>query len=163
MMCDDPPYPADIDSAPVPEIPADPMVLQSAAVSALQAATDSLRQTALLRAIPEASPDALMAVNDMGRIEYVNLQFELMFGYHRSEVIGKYPEMLLPREIRERHIDHRTRYFNSPSVREMGERQHLEAARKNGTRFRVLIRLSPLVIPEGMFTIAAIRRPPDAS
>lgn len=138
-----------------------PTALQSAAVSALQAATESLRQTALLRAIPEASPDALMAINGDGLIEYVNVQFEWMFGYHRSEVVGKFPEILLPEEVRERHVGHRTRFFNSPSVREMGERQHLEGMRKNGARFRVLIRLSPLVIPEGVFTIAAIRRPPD--
>lgn len=146
-----------------PKPPYEARDVQKVAVQALQEATTALQQNELVRAIPDALPDALIVVGEDGVIEYCNGQFEFMFGYHRSEVLGKTPEMFLPMNLRAAHINHRTRYLNAPAVREMGERLNLEAVRKNGSIVRVLIRLSPLVVVAGIFTIAVIRRAPDVA
>jgi PAS domain S-box-containing protein len=117
-----------------------------------------LRQGAVSRAIPEAMPDAIMVTDEAGVIISVNSQFELMFGYHRSEVIGNTPEMLLPEAVRARHVEQRRRYIDNPKVRGLGEHLGLVGRRKSGAELRVLVKLGPVVIPSGVYTIAVIRR-----
>jgi PAS domain S-box-containing protein len=88
----------------------------------------------------------------------VNTQLELMFGYHRSELIGNTPEMLLPPELRARHVLHRFGYADAPCARAVGSDMVLRGRRKNGNEFRVLGMLGPVVTPDGICTIAVIRR-----
>src|SRR5258708_6845953 len=75
--------------------------------AALADAESCVQQSALSRAIPEALPDAIVVSDHAGTIVSVNARFELMFGYHRSEVIGHTPEMLLPSAGRVRHAQSR--------------------------------------------------------
>lgn len=126
--------------------------------SAVEDAARRASTDALIRAIPEAMPDALLIVDGNGAIVLINTQFELMFGYHRSELIGKTPEMLLPPDLRERHVNHRQGYADDPRARAMGSDMVLRGRRKNGTEFRVLVMLGPVVTPDGICTIAVIRR-----
>jgi PAS domain S-box-containing protein len=81
-----------------------------------------------------------------------------MFGYHRSEVIGQRPEMLLPETMRSRHAEQRRVYADNPTVRHMAESMSLQGRRKNGSEFDVLVKLGPVVIPAGTYTIAVIRK-----
>jgi protein-histidine pros-kinase len=117
-----------------------------------------LRQGALSRAIPEAIPDAIMVTDEAGAIVSVNAKFELMFGYHRSEVLGQMPEMFMPQAVRARHIEHRRNYAENPRVRDMSAGVRLRAIRKNGVEFDALIKLGPVVIPDGIYTIVVIRK-----
>jgi len=122
-----------------------------------QAATD-----ALIRAIPEAIPDALLVVDAEGAIVLVNTRLELMFGYPRSELIGRTPEVLLPAALRERHVKQRQRYADNPRARAMGPDMALRGRRKNGSEFGVLVALQPVVTPAGICTIAVVRRVAEA-
>jgi PAS domain S-box-containing protein len=131
------------------------------AETALNDAETSLRNGALNRAIPGAMPDAILVTNEAGVIISVNSQFELMFGYHRSEVIGRTPEMLLPEDARGRHIEHRRGYADNPRIRNIGEQTTLRGRRKNGVEFGVMVKLGPVVIPAGVHTIVVIRRVGD--
>jgi len=116
-----------------------------------------LRQGELSRAIPEAMPDAILVTDENGCIVSVNAQFELMFGYHRSEVIGKLPEILMPEPDRAGHVSLRQAYANAPRVRDMAGDQRILARRKNGSEFRVQVKLAPVIISAGLYTIAVIR------
>jgi PAS domain S-box-containing protein len=120
-----------------------------------------LRHGALSRAIPEAMPDAIMITDEAGIIVSVNAKFELMFGYHRSEVIGQLPEMLMPPNVRVRHVADRRAYAEEPRVRDMSEAQKLRGLRKNGIEFDIQIKLGPVVIPDGVFTVVIIRKTRD--
>ncbi len=100
--------------------------------AAITDAGDWLRQGALSRAIPEAMPDAIMVTDEAGVIVSVTAKFELMFGYHRSEVIGQLPEMLIPPGLRARHVAQRRAYAEEPKVRDMRENLKLRGRRKNG-------------------------------
>ena len=84
----------------------------------------------------EAAPDAMVVVDQTGRIVLVNAQTETLFGYLREEILGQPVEVLIPRRFHERHPAHRTTFFSEPRVRPMGAKLDLFGLRKDGSRFQ---------------------------
>src|SRR6266853_563251 len=105
----------------------------------------------------ESTPDAIVMINDTGRIVLFNSQAERVFGYSRSELLGKPIEILLPERYRGGHVGHRSNYFSQPRARSMGAGLELYGLRKNGEEFPVEISLSPLATDEGTLAMSAIR------
>lgn len=105
----------------------------------------------------EAAPDAIVIVDSGGRIVLVNRQAELHFEYGRAELLGEAVELLLPADLREVHVRHRSDYAADPRVRTMGEGMELLARRRDGTSLPVEISLSPLDQGGRMLTIATVR------
>lgn len=104
------------------------------------------------------SPDAIIVVDESGKVKYVNNQAELLFGYHRSELKGQQVERLIPEQLRQQHVQHRQHYSDEPRRRAMGSGVELKALRKNGQEIPVEINLSPVSTPHGLRIIATIRR-----
>lgn len=106
----------------------------------------------------DAVPDALIVVDDAGRIALANRQAEHMFGYPAKGLAGAAIEDLLPEEFRARHRTHRAGYMARPRVRPMGATgQTLVGLRLDGTQFPVEIALSPVDSPGGRRFLASIR------
>ncbi len=103
------------------------------------------------------APDAMVVVSKEGIIIIVNNETEKLFGYNRNELLGKELEILLPQSMIEKHKKHRTTYFHSPKVREMGVGLELFGKKKDGTEFPVEISLSPFETENGIVAISAIR------
>ncbi|MCJ7590701.1 MAG: PAS domain S-box protein [Woeseiaceae bacterium] len=109
------------------------------------------------RNLLESAPDAMIIVDDSGKMLLVNKQAMRMFGYERDEMIGQKIELLLPGPIRDRHIGHRTSYVEAPRLRPMGQDINLIGLRKDGSEVPVEISLSPIKTDSGRYISSVIR------
>ena len=105
----------------------------------------------------ESAPDAILELDNDGRILLLNRMAEQLFGYTREELLGQTVETLVPEALREAHKRHRTHYLNQPVTRPMGSGLKLEARRKDGSRFPVEISLSPVRSSTGSHVTTIIR------
>jgi PAS domain S-box-containing protein len=101
---------------------------------------------AKFRALMESASQAIIAVNQRGRIEVVNNKAEELFGYERDDMIGQPLELLLPERLRDSHVGHRDRYFDHPHARPMGIGMELAGLRSNGQEFPLEISLNHIEV-----------------
>jgi protein-histidine pros-kinase len=113
--------------------------------------------THVSEAIVEAAPDGIVTVDARGEIAYANRAFEQLFGYSRAELIGQPIELLVPDELRARHVTSRNAYLGNPHMREMGAGTELLGRRKDGSVFPVEIMLSPIEGDAGARAVAVVR------
>lgn len=109
------------------------------------------------RGLLESAPDAIIVVDEAGRIAIANSQAEEMFGYQRDALLGRPIEMLVPEQFRSTHAADRERYAAEPRTRAMGAGRALSGRRKDGTEFPVEISLSPLHTEQGLLVTSIIR------
>lgn len=109
------------------------------------------------RALLEAAPDAMVIVDQQGKIVLANAQTEKLFGFTPKELQGQPVEVLMPEGFRAKHSGHRDEYFQAPHARGMGVGLDLSGRRKDGSEFPAEISLSPLQTEEGILVTSAIR------
>jgi len=126
-------------------------------VTALQAARDHERVRARWHELLDSLPDAVVIVNDSGRIVLFNAQAEAVFGHAAAAVLGQPVEALLPARLRARHLPQRTGYLAEPHLRPMGQGQALRGLRADGSEFPVEISLSPLELDGRRLVMSAVR------
>jgi PAS domain S-box-containing protein len=108
------------------------------------------------RQVVESAPNAMVMINRAGMIEMVNTQAERVFGYDRTEMLGRPVEMLVPERFRPNHPGLRGAFFGRPQSRPMGAGRDLFALRKDGSEFPVEIGLNPIETDEGTMVLSAI-------
>ncbi len=104
----------------------------------------------------DASPNALILVNEKGKIAYTNAFVEKLFQYERSEIIGQEIEILIPARFKSHHPGHFNSFFKNPKARMMGVGRELYAIKKDKTEFPVEIGLNPIVTVDGNLVLASI-------
>ncbi len=114
-------------------------------VALLNAAVERVvAQEQNVRVLIESAPNGIIVVDEHGKITRVNLSTEKLFGYHRSELLGKSVEVLVPEPLAQRHRGLRESYMRSPEARPMGAGRDLSGRRKDGSQFPVEIGLNPV-------------------
>lgn len=104
----------------------------------------------------ECDPDGTCIVDDGGEIVLVNKRMEEISGYHRSELVGKSMEILVPDSAKSEHPHHREGFVVGPMSRPM---RGLKLRHKRGWELTVGINLNHYVDASGGFTIAKVRVP----
>jgi PAS domain S-box-containing protein len=126
--------------------------------TARQAAEKASRQSrTMFERFYEQSPDAIIVVDEIGKIDRVNIKAEALFGLPRERMLGQSIEMLVPERFRDRHVAHRVNYMKDPKTRPMGTDLQLLAQRADGSEFPVDIMLSPIEIEQRRVVLAVVR------
>ena len=98
----------------------------------------------------------MVMVDAEGAIAMVNAQAERVFGYDRSEMLGRPIEMLIPARFNGRHPGLRNAFVKNPELRPMGAGRDLFARRKDGVEIPVEIGLNPIETASGVLVLSAI-------
>ena len=112
---------------------------------------------AIFQGLFQHAPDAIIVVNEDGRITQANAQAEKIFGYGENELPDRHVETLIPQRFRERHKEQMKQYISKPRIRLMGSELELYGLRKDGTEFPVDIALSPLENKDGIAVLSIVR------
>jgi two-component system sensor kinase FixL len=90
---------------------------------------------AQLRSILETVPDAMVTIDERGRVESFSKAAERLFGYRADEVIGQNVAMLMPADEAERHDGYLARYHATGERRIIGFQRRVMGQRKDGSIF----------------------------
>jgi len=105
----------------------------------------------------ETAPDAMVIVGEDGKIRFVNVQTERLFGHPRAVLLGQRLETLIPERLRHSHEKHVARFFAHPGTRPMGSGLELFGRRADGTELPIEVSLSPVRRGQESLVSAAIR------
>jgi PAS domain S-box-containing protein len=112
----------------------------------------------LLGSVLEWAPDAIVVIDEEGRMVFSNRQMLLLFGHSAQTLRGANIEMLLPLRFRDGHKQHRQRYAATGGrVRPMGSGMELYGLRADSSEFPIEISLSPIHDGGRLLVAAAIR------
>jgi len=127
-------------------------------ITVRKAAEQHLMQTeARCRGLLEAAPDAMVVVDEGGKIVLVNAQAERQFGYRRDELLGQAITSIIPHGFAERLAADSQRSAEDAVAQQIGTGIELTALRKDGSEFPIEIMLSPLGNADEVLVTAAIR------
>jgi len=109
-------------------------------------ATGQLREREQrLHGIMNAVADAIVTIDDTGKVMSFNPAAERIFGYDAHEVISNNVKMLMPGEVSKKHDDYLKRYKKrGKSDIVNGASREMEGRRKDGVRFPIEIAISEL-------------------
>jgi PAS domain S-box-containing protein len=87
------------------------------------------------RLLADTAPDAIVTVDESGRIMFANPATERLFGYSPAEVVGQPFSMLAPPEDRERYLDAFDAYLRGEPSPLAAAGSRVAGARRDGETF----------------------------
>lgn len=88
-----------------------------------------------MRSVLATVPDAMVVIDDRGRIQSFSAAAERLFGYHEAEVVGSNVAVLMPLDHRAGHHAYISRYLRTGEQRIIGSGRIVVARRKDGSEF----------------------------
>lgn len=108
----------------------------------------------------DAAADAMLLVDEQGRIILTNLAVRQMLGYADDDgIIGAPVESLMPARYRDHHRHHRQAYCSNPTQRSMGNGNNLVVLTSDNRELPVDIGLSPIQDNGKNFTLVTFHCP----
>lgn len=99
-----------------------------------------------LTAIVNTAVDAIITIDEAGRIDSVNPAMEKLFGYSAAEVIGQNVKMLMPDPYRREHDDYLSNYLRTGLARIIGIGREVTGQRKDGSTFPLSLAVSEMYL-----------------
>ena len=96
---------------------------------------DLFAREAHLNSILETVPDAMIVIDDRGKMQSFSTAAERLFGYRASEVLGQNVKILMPSPYREAHDGYLERYERTGERRIIGIGRVVVGERKDGSTF----------------------------
>jgi two-component system sensor kinase FixL len=112
---------------------------------------------ARLRSILQTVPDAMIIIDERGRIESLSATAERLFGYSMAEVTGQNVSQLMPSPDREQHDSYLERYLATGERRIIGIGRIVVGQRKDGTTFPMHLTVGELRSAERHYFTGFIR------
>ena len=101
------------------------------------AQTELAEREAHLRSILATVPEAMIVVDEQGRVTSFSATASTLFGYSPDEVVGRSVSMLMPKPDRDEHDASVARYLRTGEARIIGYSRVVKAVAKDGTVFPV--------------------------
>ncbi len=105
------------------------------------------RGEALLRSILETIPDALVVIDERGRIHSFSTAAERLFGWTAAEAIGRNVSLLMPSPYREDHDSYLGRYLATGERHIIGIGRIVAGQRRDGSIFPMELAVGEVVLP----------------
>lgn len=118
---------------------------------AIQSAEDLERRERHLRSILDNVPDAMIVIDEKGRITSFSAAAQDMFGYAEAELLGENVSTLMPSPDRERHDGYIARYLKTGERRIIGIGRITTARRRDGSTFPIDLHIGETRIGEERF------------
>ena len=125
------------------------------AEAALQAQRDEERDREL-HLLLETATQGILSVDARATIVTANRALEAMFGWAPGELIGQSIERLVPRSVRDAHVQHWTGHFAAPGAGATGVKVELFGQRKDGSTFPLEVSLNHVATAGGGQAIAFV-------
>jgi len=113
--------------------------------------------SAELRALLDAAVDAIVMMDDRGRITTFNAAAERLFGYKADEAIGKDVAMLMPEPHRSEHQAYVDRYLRTGEARIIGIGREVLGRRADGETFPISLSVGEARSDAGRRFVGIIR------
>ncbi|WDQ14858.1 PAS domain S-box protein [Rhodopirellula sp. P2] len=111
-------------------------------------AMHDVEQLAVLASVLRTAVDAIIIIDQRGRIESVNLATERMFGFRSGEMLGQNVKMLMPSPYHEQHDGYLGRYQETGERHIIGIGREVTGQRKDGSLFPLHLAVSEVEAKE---------------
>jgi diguanylate cyclase (GGDEF)-like protein/PAS domain S-box-containing protein len=111
-----------------------------------------------VRAIVDASLDAIVTMDRHGRITEFNPAAERIFGHDKADVMGReLAEIIIPPAYRQRHRQGLQRFFATGEQRIFGRRLELEGLRADGSIFPIELTITSIKLQGQLLVTGFVR------
>ena len=97
----------------------------------------------------------MVMIDGSGQVQHLNAAAEGLFGYSKSDLVGRSMEILVPEIVRGKHKQLREGSFSSPVSRPMGKGRRLSRRHKDGHEIPVSVGLNPVTIGSNPVVVIA--------
>ncbi|WP_428408796.1 two-component system sensor histidine kinase NtrB [Hyphococcus sp.] len=111
----------------------------------------NMQNERFLRSVINASPNAVITINETGEILIFSRMAQAMFGFSETEVLGKNVSMLMPEPDHSLHDGYMRRYLETGEAQIIGRARPVMARRKTGETFPAVLHVSEFDEDERIF------------
>ncbi len=115
------------------------------------------RTIAQLTAVLDGAKDAVISIDINGVVQSINAAGERMFGYERSEVIGRNVSLLMPEPDAGQHDSYLASYLKTGVGKIIGSGREVEARRKDGTTFPIDLTINEAAVRDNLIFVGFVR------